>query len=199
MKKAATSFEGVLAFVREVRPRRIHLLGMGYETSRARRLVSMLLALDPQLIVSLDSNRIRAVTGKGRRMTRLEAQLREEEPSGIYAEVEADAFQLAGVRLDYTDAIAQPSTWTQPAQLEAIASQLGITGADRRAFLADPDDYLQRPATGMEDVSFIELPHVSHALDLAWQAYVAQQQDAAVRTAAIRQTFCEARISTLPE
>jgi hypothetical protein len=197
MKKAATGFDGVLAFVREIRPRRIHLLGIGYETRRARRLVDLLLAADPELVVSMDSNRLRAVTGKGRKMTHLEAQLRIEEPSSVYAEVEAESLQLAGVRLDYTDAIASPSTWAQPAQLEAIASLLGLDGPCRRAFLVSPDDYLQRPAEGTDDVALIELPHVSHVLDMAWQTYVASEMDTAVRTAAIRKTFQEARISTL--
>src|SRR5246127_1963272 len=81
MKKAATGFDGVLAFVREIRPQRIHLLGIGYETRRARRLVDLLLATDATLLLSMDSNRLRAVTGKGRKMTHLEAHLRREEPS----------------------------------------------------------------------------------------------------------------------
>jgi hypothetical protein len=34
--------------VREIRPRRIHLLGIGYETRRARRLVELLLSADPE-------------------------------------------------------------------------------------------------------------------------------------------------------
>jgi hypothetical protein len=196
MKKAATSFDGVLAFVREVRPRRVHLLGIGYETRRARLLVDLLLAADPNLQVSMDSNRLRAVTGSGRKMTNLEAQLRSEEPSFVYAEVEAEGLQLAGVRLDYTDAIAFPSTWAQPAQLETIASLLGLDGPCLRAFLASPDEYLQRPVEGTNDVALIDLPHVSHALDLAWQTYVALEMGTAVRTAAIRRTFQEARIAT---
>ena len=106
MKKAATAFDGVLAFVREIQPRRIHLLGIGYETRRARRLVELLLSADPELLVSMDSNRIRAVTGKDRKMTTLETQMRSEEPTSVYAEVESEALQLAGVTLDYTDAIA---------------------------------------------------------------------------------------------
>jgi len=145
----------------------------------------------------MDSNRLRAVTGNGRKMTTLETHLRSEEPSSVYAEVEAEGLQLAGVRLDYTDAIASPSTWAQPAQLETIASLLGLDDPCRRAFLASPDEYLQRPAPGTDDVAFIELPHVSHALDIAWLAYVASEMDTAVRTAAIRKTFQEARISTL--
>ncbi len=47
MKKAASSFADVLAFVQEVRPRRLHLLGMGFERQKARRLVSMLKAIAP--------------------------------------------------------------------------------------------------------------------------------------------------------
>jgi hypothetical protein len=199
MKKAATAFDGVLAFVREIQPRRIHLLGIGYETRRARRLVELLLSADPELLVSMDSNRIRAVTGKDRKMTALETQMRSEEPTFVYAEVESEALQLAGVTLDYTDAIASPSTWAQSAQLEAIASLLGLEGTSRRQFLASPDDYLQRPVADSDDVALIDLPHVSHALDMAWQTYVALEMDTAVRTAAIRKTFQEARISTLHE
>ncbi len=35
MKKAASSFADVVAFVQEVRPRRLHLLGMGYERQKS--------------------------------------------------------------------------------------------------------------------------------------------------------------------
>lgn len=65
-----------------------------------------------------------------------------------------------------------PSTWAQPVQLEALASLLGLPDKDKREFLTSPDDYLQRPAEGTDGVAFIELPHVSHALDIAWQTYL---------------------------
>jgi O-succinylbenzoate synthase len=100
MKKAAIGFDGVLAFVREIQPRRIRLLGIGYETRRARGLVELLLSADPELLVSMDSNRIHAVTGKDRKMTARETQMRSEEPTSVYAEVESEALQLAGVTLD---------------------------------------------------------------------------------------------------
>jgi hypothetical protein len=103
--------------------------------------------------------------------------MRSEEPTSVYAEVESEALQLAGVTLDYTDAIVSPSTWAQPAQLEAIASLLGLDGTGRRQFLACPDDYLQRPVADSDDVALIDLPHVSHALDMAWQTYVALEMD----------------------
>jgi hypothetical protein len=60
MKKAATSFTEVLAFVNEVKPRRIHMLGMGYERSASRKLVTALKATMPELEISMDSNRLRA-------------------------------------------------------------------------------------------------------------------------------------------
>jgi hypothetical protein len=91
MKKAATGFDGVLAFVREIQPRRIHLLGIGYETRRARRLVELLLSADPELLVSMDSNRIRAVTGKDRKMTTLETQMRRDAAGSRLEKPEIDA------------------------------------------------------------------------------------------------------------
>ncbi len=74
MKKAASTFADVLAFVQKVRPRRLHLLGMGFERKTARKLVSMLQAIAPELEISMDSNRLRAVTGRGRTMTVLKAR-----------------------------------------------------------------------------------------------------------------------------
>jgi hypothetical protein len=85
----------------------------------------------------------------------LETQLCSEEPSSVFAEIEAEGLQLAGVRLDYTDAIATPSTWAQPVQLEALASLLGLHGKDKREFLTSADDYLQRSSEGTEGVAFM--------------------------------------------
>jgi hypothetical protein len=197
MKKAATSFTEVLAFVREIRPARLHLLGMGYERSRARQLVRLLQAFSPDLHITMDSNRIRAVTGRDRKMTRLESSLRDEEPESLYSELESEALKIAGCRLDYTDSVAYPSTWASLAQLESIADEGCISGADRDEFLASPDELLQRPVNDIEEVAYIELPHLAHALDNAWMSYVRGEIDCAVRIAAIRQTFTGSRISSV--
>jgi hypothetical protein len=195
MKKAATSFAGVIAFVREIRPPRLHLLGMGYERSRARLLVRTLQAVAPDMRISMDSNRIRAVTGKERSMTRLEAALRSEEPESVFGEVEAEALKLANSYLDYTDVIASPSAWASQGDLELIAAQCDLSRCAREAFFSSPDEFLQTPYECNEDIAYIELPHISHALDAAWQRHVCAEHDRAVRTAAIRQTFSGARIA----
>lgn len=195
MKKAATGFAEVLAFVQEVLPRRLHLLGMGYERSQARKLVSMLQTIAPDMEITLDSNRLRAVTGKGRVMTKTEAAMREEETQGVYAEVQSEALELSGRRLDYTDSIAFPSSWATREQLQALAITIEHTTGVWTAFLADPDGFLQEEADGFDGVAYIELPHIAHALDTAWQQRVMTEIGAAIRTAAIRKTFSEARIA----
>lgn len=189
MKKAASSFADVINFVRAVRPKRIHMLGMGYETVKARQLVEYLRAIAPELDISLDSNRLRAVTGKGRRMTLTEARLRAEDPEEIFGTVKSEAITGAGFALDYTDAIAEPSTWATHLQLEIVADIASLGMSERRDFLEDPDGFLQAPAGEDAEIAYIELPHIEYALDCAWKEYVTAEHIRAVRTAAVRMTF----------
>lgn len=196
MKKAASSFTDVLEFVRVIRPARLHLLGMGYERAKARTLVARLQMIAPEIVISMDSNRLRAVTGKGRVMTEAEKRMRAEEPEGVFSEVESEALHGAGYRLDYTDAIAFPSSWATTEQLKSIALAVGLASTAWPAFLTNPEGFLQREVEGMEDVVYYELPHVAQALDVAWQQYVKAEHDRAVRTAAVRTTFQLSRIAT---
>ncbi len=72
---------------------------------------------------------------------------------------------------------------------------VGLTGQDRRVFLADPDGFLQAPAGEDAEIAWIELPHVSYAIDRAWVGYVKAEQDRAIRTAAVFMTFENSRIA----
>jgi hypothetical protein len=195
MKKAASSPADVLAFVRAVQPRRIHLLGMGYERTAARKLVAMLQIIAPHLEISMDSNRLRAVTGKGRSMTEAENRMRAEEPEDVFSEAASEALEGAEVRIDYTDAIAEPSTWVSPLQLEIVADIAGLNMEQRRDFLEDPDGFLQAPAGEDGTPAWYELPHVAHALDSAWRQYIKAEHNRAIRTAAVRKTFTDSRIA----
>ncbi len=195
MKKAASSFADVLTFVQTVRPRRLHLLGMGFELQKARKLVSMLQAVAPNLDISMDSNRLRAVTGQGRTMTVLESRMRAEEPEWAFVgEAESEALEGAERRIDYTDSIAEPSSWATNFQLETIAAVAGLSGDKRKKFLADPDAFLQSPVNEDSDIAWIDFPHISYVLDSAWQSYVAAEHHRSVRTAAVRRTFEVSRI-----
>lgn len=191
MKKSAADRMEVLNFVRQKQPDRIHFLGMGYERRQARRLVHALLSIRAHLKVSMDSNRIRAVTGRGRRMSNVEAMLRAEDTGSLYGAVECEAFSLAKIALDYTDSIAMLSQWASDQQLMRIATSLGLSSCETRVFRDDPDQFLQSPLDEVDGARYIELPHVAHVLDAAWHEYVEITKASAIRTAAIHATFRE--------
>jgi 3'-phosphoadenosine 5'-phosphosulfate sulfotransferase (PAPS reductase)/FAD synthetase len=63
-KKDATSLEDLLAFIREARPARIHLLGIGPKSPRFTGMIEAILAVDPELSMTFDSVRITAMVGR---------------------------------------------------------------------------------------------------------------------------------------
>jgi hypothetical protein len=188
MKKAATSEEDAARFLRRVKPARIHLLGMGRENFRAPRIVAMIHACSPLTEISMDSNRLRAVTGKKRPMTDLERDLRSRVPENLYSEVDSPVLSSAQVRLDYTDSIYSPGDWATRDMLREIAISSGFSLSEMHAFFADPNSFIARTMPN-SDVCYWEHPLVDFALDRAWRKYVGQVIDANVRTAAIQQTF----------
>ena len=190
LKKAVTPPSDLVDFVLSVRPPRLHLLGMGAENRNARKILRLIEHYSPETEITMDSNRLRAVTGKGRRMTILESELRDEPASYLYSEVESHVLRSMGIRLDYTDSIATPSYWATEEQLSRMADSLGFNQQQRNAFLAAPDEMLQSPFDG-NDMAMIELPDVSHALDCMWNEFVLEQVRRSVRSAAIVQTFAD--------
>ena len=195
MKKAGMSHADVLRFVDEVRPSRLHLLGMGYERRTAKALVRALLEAHGELTLTLDSNRLRAVIGQRRRLTVAERQLRGTPMEGLYGEAEHEALRGVDERLDYTDSIAFPSSWASDDALRTIATTAFFTSCERSAFLADPDGYLQQDRSGYQ---VWECAVVAAALDRAWCAWVDSRVQAAVRTAAIHEVFAECQIAAAP-
>lgn len=189
MKKAATSAVEIAEFVAEVRPPRLHLLGIGAENDRATKLIQLIRLYSPDTKISMDSNRIRAVTGKTRRMTSTEARLRAEEVECVYGDVQSESLALIGIGLDYTDSIAQPSGWASELQLRAIATMADFDLQGTSEFLADPDGFLQSHVRSHDRLAWIEHPLVSHALDRAWEEFVYGTVRTSVRTASIVHTF----------
>jgi hypothetical protein len=188
MKKAATSEEDAARFLRRVKPARIHLLGMGRENFRAPRIVAMIHACSPLTEISMDSNRLRAVTGKKRPMTDLERDFRSSSAEDLYSEVDSPVLSAAQVRLDYTDSIYSPGDWATRDMLREIAISSGFSLSEIHAFFADPNSFIAQTMPS-SDVCYWEHPLVDFALDRAWRKYVGQIIDANVRTAAIQQTF----------
>lgn len=189
MKKAATSAAEIAEFVAAIRPPRIHLLGMGAENARSTKLIRLIRLYSPDTQISMDSNRIRAVTGKTRRMTSTEARLRAEEVESVYGEAQSESLALTGVILDYTDEIARPSGWATDTQLIKIAALAELDTTETNELLNDPDGFLQSFVRLNESLTWIEHPVLSYALDRAWEDFVFVTVRSSVRSASIVHTF----------
>lgn len=194
MRKAVTSAAAVVDFIRAVQPERIHLLGMGIDHPRASGLIRLLRAYSPSIKISMDSNRIRAVVGRGRRLTRCEEELRSVKPTRVYGAVESAVLTAAQVSLDYTDLIARPSLWAESDDLHAIASESCLTAEQRARFLRVPESLLQSDCDGFDGLLWIEHPLMSLALDSAWERRVQRIFGTHVRAAAILQVFGDPRL-----
>ncbi len=189
MKKAATSAAEIAEFVADIQPSRLHLLGMGAENAKSTRLIRLIRLYSPNTQISMDSNRIRAVTGKSRRMTSTEARLRAEEVESIYGDVQSESLALTGIILDYTDEIARPSGWATDTHLIKIAALAGLDTAETNELLNDPDGFLQSFVRSNENLTWIDHPALSYALDRAWEDFVVVTVRASVRSASIVHTF----------
>jgi hypothetical protein len=194
MRKAATSNKALLSFVEETRPRHIHLLGIGIGTRRAERLIEAIRYFSPSTRISMDSNRLRAVVGNRRPLTRVEQQLRGTEAEDVYGTVDSPVFSLTGETLDYTDLIASPSLWASTEQLHGLARAAQLLADETIQFVAAPDDFLQSPCRGFDDLHWIEHPVMALELDTVWRQFVELRHRATVRSAAIASVFADSRI-----
>lgn len=141
MKKAASPPGAIVDFVTRASPRRIHLLGMGATNPNASALIRLIRHLRPEILISLDSNRIRAGVGQKRRITRKEEQYRDDFMSGWTGEV--DLTQWGGALHDMTELLFQPSGWLSPIQIEEISKSLTwLTDKQRNEFVRDVDRFV---------------------------------------------------------
>jgi hypothetical protein len=62
MRKAATPVAELLAFVRQVCPTHLHLLGIGIDNPRAAKVIRAIFHFSPETTISMDSNRLQAVS-----------------------------------------------------------------------------------------------------------------------------------------
>lgn len=189
MRKAATSVAALAEFIQEVKPDRIHLLGMGLDNRQAGNILRLIRHFSPGTAISLDSNRIRAVTGNRRPLTILEAQLRAAETRCLSREVDSSVLDMAGKILDYTEHIAVPSAWCTPQQLTEIAVATAMLPREFESFLRDPDKFLQTSFRGSTEALWNDHPLMNLELDRAWEDYVHKTIRSSIRTAAIVGVF----------
>jgi hypothetical protein len=194
MRKAATSEAALLTFLEEVKPRHVHLLGIGIGNHRTERLIRAIRSIAPSISISMDSNLLRGVVGRNRPLSRLEVALREAPAECVYGTVESPVLALNGQSLDYTDLIAWPSWWATSAQLEEIATDLNLLSAARESFLESPDDFLQSPCPENDELAWIEHPVMAFLFDKAWERFVELRIRSGVRSAAIASVFRDSRV-----
>ena len=72
LKKAATTPDAVLMFIREFKPPSIHLLGMGASNRLADPLIKSIHEANPGTEITMDSNVLRTHVGEGRSVTEAE-------------------------------------------------------------------------------------------------------------------------------
>ncbi len=195
MRKAVTTAEALMKFVRDVRPPHLHLLGIGIENRRADVLIRAIRHFSPDTSISMDSNRLRARVGVDRPLTITEAELRRAETERVYGAVDSPVLALSGDGLDYTDLIASPSLWCLHHRLREVAAAVGLSAADTEAFVSDPDGFLQSALGNDADVLWHEHPMMGFELDRMWERFVEETVRSGIRTAAIVSVFADSRVS----
>ena len=182
MKKAATNPGTVLEFVREVKPEEIHFLGLGVNNALADSLIRAVRDLDPNIKITMDANAIRAHVGEGRSITEKEREYRMSLTEGVSGEVNHRPW--GGDVHDYTEKIYAPSEWASRAALERIARDGGLDADETKAFLADPDKWVNE-----EDLGYVQ-----NALDREYENYVAEKAKGPARSKAVHDTFADSKL-----
>ncbi len=195
MRKAVTTADALIHFVRELKPPHLHLLGIGIENCRAEALIRAIRHFSPNTTISMDSNLLRAKVGAARPLTTTEAELRLAETERFYGAVDSPVLALSGEGLDYTEYIAYPSLWCRSQQLGEIAGRAGLSTVETEAFVSEPDGFLQSAWSDSTDVTWIEHPVMSLELDRMWERFVEETIRLGIRTAAIVSVFRDSRIA----
>ena len=147
-KKDATPTAALIDYVRERRPARLHLLGLGPDSPRAEGVLDSIHRTSPETVVQMDSNIIRAAVGRPeggppRKFTAGQDQAADEIAyeawTGSYTDPED------GYGRDMTEEIMEPSLWMSVAQRQSFAAAAGMPPDVARRFVLTPDSVLLEP------------------------------------------------------
>ena len=157
-KMAATTPAELELFLAEIKPRRVHLLGVGPRTSKAKSnaLANAIRRGSPGTQVQMDSVAITAHSAreKGkppRRVTAAQDVARERLRQERY-----QGYEIAA-RPDYTDLVSSPSEWASPASLGRLAKAGKLTKSEKVQLLNDPDAFFQSIPKGQEDPFYLTM------------------------------------------
>jgi hypothetical protein len=120
---------------------------MGAKNKKASQFLDAIHEANPATQVSQDSNVVQSLVERDketgaplRAITAAEDAVKDEQLDGWNREIEDPEFDASG---DYTDEIAEPSSWAGPVALARIAADAGLDADQAEAFTSDPDGFLQ--------------------------------------------------------
>lgn len=147
MKKAATTPAEALAFLRDVQPADVHLLGFGLKNRAARPFFTMAAQLAPATTFTLDANLITASVGRDDAGDATRALTAAQDAIHARGFDAPDTLEAArwGLWFDWTDLASDPIAWTSRAERLTIAKDARLSDRDARSFAQDPATFLQTP------------------------------------------------------
>ena len=143
MNKAARDIEEILLFLHESKVDRVHLLGIGPKNARMHTLLREVQRLAPSVVLSADSNQIRAAVGQTRPLTRLER-----ENLNFFVEHwsgEVDLRPWEDAAYDMTELLFCPSCWLGDVMdiAQFARSLTWMSEESQQEFSSDPDAFLK--------------------------------------------------------
>lgn len=147
MKKNAISVEECIAFLNQVRPPRIHLLGVGIRSHKLPPILKAISEYTPYTQLSCDSCLIRSMSGKSRRLELLDRKRNEEDILAMSSFHSSELYR--GLSFDITDNMYFVSQWSSRRRLRAIANDLESCSMlqglfDRSLFINFPETWLEK-------------------------------------------------------
>jgi hypothetical protein len=132
------------------------------------------------VLITLDSNRIRAAVGQKRPITMKEREYRDSMMAGWTGEL--DLREWREDVYDMTEALFSPSTWlSEPALYDLAASLTWLSPEEQSDFCNNPDEFVNSSA---DDWMFQSLLN-------AYSAYIGQSVHVAARTRAVSEMLTE--------
>ena len=173
MRNRTTTPDEVVSFLQK-RPHvtRIHLLGFGPASRGYVETLKKLKAVRPDLDLTCDSVLIVAHKGKTNGPGGGPRRLTKAEDEYWHHELRPKSFTDATGLGDYTEAISEVGSWLPRSTREQLADRWLLDNVQRRAWLKDPEAWLQtHPHDDPERPKHYELPHIAADLDQAWADY----------------------------
>lgn len=173
MKKAPASKAEIVEFMKVVKPKRVHFLGLGIRGKDTAEILDAAQAASPESQITIDANIISGHVGRAkdgvaassRTLTAAQDAILNWGYDDPLGEIKNPEW---GLHEDFTNAISEPSSWLTDGQLVKIAEAVKLTPDQTKAFVADPDSFLQDESNGEGSIQWYEHPLMVNALENAW-------------------------------